>query len=160
MVEISPLGIAPVCQVGDQLELICNTSDMLQRWRFPAIPDSGRTIQSTGSSGVDPRALTINSIVIITFSRLSTQNELPLMSRMLINRVSEGLNGTEVECVNTVTSELVTTTIHIIGGRLASMVTLIVVKGPGCTNNVFMILPYSILTFVFLVNFQIRQLIN
>ena len=95
---------------------------MLQTWRFPAIPESGRTIQSTGSSGVDPRALTINTTIMVTFSRLSTQNSLPLMSRMLINRVSKGLNGTEVECVNIVTSEVATTTIHIIGGTHGTIV--------------------------------------
>ena len=77
-----------------------------------------RSVQSTGPAGVDTQPLTINSTIMVTFSRLSNQSSLPLMSRMLIDHVNEGLNGTEVECMNTVTSEVATTTIHIIGGRL------------------------------------------
>ena len=94
-----------MCQVGDQLELTCNTSNTIHRWQFTAIPESGsavnymRTVSSVGSSGVDSQPITINCTIMITFSRLSTQNELPLISRMLINSVSEGLNGVQVECV-------------------------------------------------------------
>ena len=119
-----------MCQVGDQLELTCTSSDVLQSWQFTAISESGpaaavtytRSVTSVGSSGVDSQPITINTTIMITFSRLSTQNELPLMSRILINFVSEGLNGTEVNCVNTVTSEAATTTIHVIGGRLRTMI--------------------------------------
>ena len=120
MVEISPSGVALVCQEGDQLELTCNTSNTLHRWRFTAIPESGpavtymRTVSSIGSTGVDSEPITINSTIMVTFSRLSIQNELPLISRMVINSVSEGLNGVRVECV--AAPEAATTTIHIIGG--------------------------------------------
>ena len=128
MVEISPSGVAPVCQVGDQLELMCTVTGMFQTWRFTAIPESGsavtymRNILSTRSSGVDSQPTTINTTIMITFSRISTQNELPLISRMVINTVSEGFNGTEVNCVNSVTSEVATTTIHVIGGKLHTMI--------------------------------------
>ena len=71
-----------------------------------------RTVSSVGSSGVDSQPIAINRTIMITFSRLSTQNELPLISRMLINSVSEGLNGVQVECV--AAPEVATTTIHII----------------------------------------------
>ena len=133
--EISPSGVAPVCQIGDQLELTCNTSNTLHRWQFTAIPESGsavnytrlvssvgssgvalvcqegdqleltcntsntlhtwqstaipeslsaqvtytRSVSSVGSSGVDSQPITINCTIMITFSRLSTQNELPLI---------------------------------------------------------------------------------
>ena len=122
VVEISPLGVAPVCQAGDQLELSCNTSNMIHGWRFTAISESGpavnytRSVSSVGSSGVNAQPITINRTIIITFSRLSAQNELPLISRMMINSVSEGLSGVQVECV--AAPEVATTTIQIIGGRL------------------------------------------
>ena len=122
VVEISPSGVAPVCQIGDPLELTCNTSNTLHIWQFTAIPESGpaltymRRVSSVGSVGVDSQPITINTTIMITFSRLSTQNGLPLMSRMLISSVSEGLNGVQVECV--AATEVATTTIHIIGGRL------------------------------------------
>ena len=73
-------------------------------------------ITSVGSAGVISQPITINTTIMITFSRLSNQSSLPLISRMLINSVSEGLNGVQVECV--AATEVATTTVHIIGGRL------------------------------------------
>ena len=122
VVEISPSGVAPVCQIGDPLELTCNTSNTLHTWQFTAIPESGsavnytRLVSSVGSSGVSSLPIIINTTIVITFSRLSNQNVLPLISRMLISNVSKGLDGVQVECV--AATEVATTTIHIIGGRL------------------------------------------
>ena len=110
-----------MCQAEDQLELICTTSGRDHTWQFTAIQSGSATnytrlVSSVGSRGVTSLPFTINSTITITFSRLSTQNDLPLISRMLINSVSEGLNGVQVECV--AAPEVATTTIHIIGGRL------------------------------------------
>ena len=47
-----------MCQVGDQLELTCNTSNTLHTWQFIAIPESVsaitymQTVSLVGSSGV------------------------------------------------------------------------------------------------------------
>ena len=110
-----------MCQVGDQLELICTTPGGLHMWRFTAIQSGSatnytRSVSSVGSTGVISQPFTINSTIMITFSRLSNQSSLPLISRMLINSVSEGLNRVQVECV--AAPEVATTTVHIIGGRL------------------------------------------
>ena len=120
VVEISPSGVAPVCQVGDQLELACSTPGFLQTWQFIAVSKSGvatnftRSVSSGGPTGVDSQPLIINSTILFTYSRLSTRDSLPLISRMTINPVNEGLNGTRVNCFNSITSESATTTIHII----------------------------------------------
>ena len=122
VVEISPSEIAPVCQPGDQLKLTCSTLGVLHTWRFTAISESGavmtftRSVSSHGPIGVDSQPLIINSTVRFTFSRLSSQNIFPLISRMTINPMTEGLNGTRVNCLDGITSEQAATTIHIISG--------------------------------------------
>lgn len=118
--EISPSVVAPTCQAGDQLELTCDTSGVLQRWQLIANPESGAVTQlqqvsSAGSTGVQSEPLVIES-VMFTASRLSGQGSLPLVSRMIINPVSEGLNGSEVNCVDTLADETARTMILIIGG--------------------------------------------
>ena len=115
-----------MCQVGDQLELMC-TTPAFHMWRFTAIQSGSatnytRTVSPVGSAGVSSQPFTINSTITITFSRLSNQSSLPLISRMLINSVSEGLNGVQVECI--AEPEVATTTVHIIGGRLPWLVNL------------------------------------
>ena len=75
-------------------------------------------IQSVGPTGlVNTQPLTINSTVMFTFSRLSTEDDLPLISRVIINNVSEGLNGVEMHCTDAGMVDLATTTIQIIGGK-------------------------------------------
>ena len=65
--------------------------------------------------GVSP-PLTVNSTTF-TFSRLSVRDVSPLISRMTINPVSEGLNGVQVICVDVAASESATTTIQIVDAR-------------------------------------------
>ena len=120
--------VALVCEAGDQLELACNSSSSpLHTWQFTAISERGAAmtyesaIQSTGPIGVlNPQPLTINSTTIFTFSRLSNSNDLPLISRVIINNVSKGLNGVEINCTDARMVNSATTTIHIIGGKLIS----------------------------------------
>ena len=119
MVEISPSEVAPVCQVGDQLELTCSVTGRLLRWEFTVGLENGApmtfmpAITSGGTSGV-PLPVMVNSTTF-TFSRLSTQ---PLTSTMMINLVGEGLNGVQVSCVDIEASEsAATTTIFIIDVR-------------------------------------------
>ena len=113
--------VAPVCQSGDQLELTCTTSGVIQTWQLVSNPESGAVTQlqqvsSAGSSGLDSGPRIINSITFNS-SRLSSQGSSPLISRMTVNPVSEGLNGSEVNCVDTLASESATTTILIIRGK-------------------------------------------
>ena len=116
--ELSPSPVTPVCQAGDQLELTCNTTDINHRWEFSILPEN-MTITTTpitafGASGI-PRPLRIGTSTI-TFSRLSGQNQSPLVSRVVISPVSSGLNGTVVKCVEGIdsTDSVATTTIRII----------------------------------------------
>ena len=117
-VEISPSPVAPVCQEGDQLELTCTSSGTVHRWEFTVFPENitHRTVPVTlaGTSGVPP-PLTVSSSMI-TFSRLSGQDSLPLISRITIATVSRGLNRTVVNCLEGISStdSVATTTIRII----------------------------------------------
>ena len=100
--EISPSVVAPVCQIGDQLELSCSVAGVFLRWQFTMILEDGRSvtfmpvITSDGPSGIPP-PVTANSTTF-TFLRLSAQDVSPLISRMIISPVSEGLNGVQMRC--------------------------------------------------------------
>ena len=135
LVEISPLVVALVCEAGDQLQLTCNSSSPLHTWKFTAISESGAVmtyetpIQSLGPTGLlnSQEQLTINSTVMFTFSRLSIEHDLPLISRVIINDVSEGLNGVEMNCTDAGMINSATTTIQVIGGRLLTIILFLAV---------------------------------
>ena len=118
VVELSPSGVAPVCRVGDQLELTCTSSSTIHRWEFTVFPENmthtTTPVSSAGTSGVPP-SLTFSGSVI-TFSRLSGQDISPLVSRAVINPVSSGLNGAVVNCFEGISSidNVTSTTIRII----------------------------------------------
>ena len=70
---------------------------------------------------MNTQPLTINSTIIFTFSRLSNESDLPLISRVIIDNVSEGLNGVEICCTDArmIDSAI---TIQIIGGKSLTMI--------------------------------------
>ena len=119
--EISPSSVAPVCQTGDRLELTCTSSGTAHRWEFIVFPENmahtTAPVISDGTSGI-PLPLTFSGSVI-TFSRLSGQDVLPLVSRVTVSPVSSGLNGTVVNCFEGISSTdlVATTTIRIIDSR-------------------------------------------
>ena len=77
--------------------------------------DFTRTFDSTGSP---TSQLTVNSTLMFNFSRISANNGVPVMSRVVISPVSNSLNGTVMKCVDTDTAEVPSTTIIIgIGER-------------------------------------------
>ena len=120
MHQISPSPVAPVCQEGDQLELTCNsTLGLDHQWLFTVVPENvsytRAPVSSIGVSGI-PMPLLISGSTI-TFSRLSGQFDLPLISRVTISSVGRGLNGTVVSCVELDTNLVATTTIRIIDSR-------------------------------------------
>ena len=101
--EISPSGVTPVCQAGNQLQLTCSSlSGIEHRWEFTVFPENATyaprpiTLLGVAASGIPP-PLTFSSSMV-TFSRLSTQGSLPLISRVVISPVSSELNGTVVNC--------------------------------------------------------------
>ena len=126
LVEISPSPVAPVCQAGDQLELRCSVPGVFLSWEFNVpgtqVPFSP-VVTAGGSSGVPP-PLMVNS-TRFTLSRLSTQ---PLTSGMMINNVSEGLNGVQVNCVDVETSESAATTIRILDVGTRGRQRVVIVK--------------------------------
>ena len=122
VVNISPSPVAPVCQEGDQLELTCSIPGEFKIWEFTVTLDNGVTetfMPDITSDGVaSPLIMMVNS-TMFTVSRLSAQDSTPLISRMTISHVSEGLNGVTVSCVDVLPSESANTTIQIVnvGGR-------------------------------------------
>ena len=105
-VTISPSGVVTVCS-GDQLELTCTITDSdtftILRWNATEITGLDVAVD-TSSPTNQTRHRMINS-TNITFSRISSQNSSPLVSRLLINPVSNQLNGTQVRCVNGITAQ-------------------------------------------------------
>ena len=129
--EVSPSLVAAVCQERDQLELTCTLSNIFLRWEFTVFPENishAAIITSAGTSGIPP-PLTISDSMI-TFSRLSGPNVLPLISRATVALVSIGLDGTVVNCFegSTSTDVVATTVIRIIDpgqfGKRGSMIIL------------------------------------
>jgi hypothetical protein len=120
VVEISPSPVVPVCQAGDQLELICTaTSGIEHRWEFTVFPENmthtARPVTSLGVSGIPPPLIIGTST--ITFSRLSGHNVMPLVSRVTVSPVSSALNRTVVSCFELDTNLVATTIVQIIDPR-------------------------------------------
>ena len=117
-VEISPSAVAPVCQVGDELELTCATTGIFLRWEITVFPENmthvATPVSSVGSSGIPPPLMIGSST--FNLSRLSGPDSSPLMSRMVVNPVSSGLNGTVVNCFegSSSTDTVATTTVQVI----------------------------------------------
>ena len=103
---------------GDQLDLICTITGELLQWRFRVIrgnetiaTEIRRTITSTGSAMSN---LVVNS-TMFNFSRISAHNHssMPVISRLVISPVSNGLNGTVMNCVDVDAAEISSTTVII-----------------------------------------------
>ena len=118
---ISPMMVAPVCRVGDPLQLTCTASVEFLRWRMVVINEQGieeEIIISRNSRDLSPppKERIINSTTF-TFTRATAQGASPLISTLSINSVSIGLNGTVVRCVDASANSPMTsasTTIQII----------------------------------------------
>jgi hypothetical protein len=118
-VMISPPGVASVCS-GDQLELTCTTvtPGTFVEWSFFLVPEGEtmarryeRFIHSVSVSATSD--LEVNSITF-TFSRISAEGSLPLISTIVIDPVSDSLNGTEINCTDVITSNTTSTYIEVI----------------------------------------------
>ena len=71
-------------------------------------------VTADGPDGAPPSAMANSTTFAIL--RLSAQDITPLVSRMIINPVSEGLNGVQVTCEDRISNSAAITTIQIIGG--------------------------------------------
>ena len=104
VVTLSPMSVVPVCHVGDPLQLTCTASAQFIRWSIAVVNEQGREQEITVSrnsrdSSPPPRERLINSTSFI-FTRISAEDVLPLISTLVINSTSIGLNGTVVHCMN------------------------------------------------------------
>ena len=105
MLTLFPMMVAPVCRVGDPLQLTCTASVEFIRWSIVVANEHGMEEEITVSrnsrdSSPPPRERIINSTTFI-FTRTSAEDVLPLISTLTINSTSIGLNGTVVHCVDT-----------------------------------------------------------
>ena len=113
VVILSPSGNSHVC-AGDQLELICSLTDpgsSLLEWTFtPAtvFMDLYRAIDVYSQN--DAVTAVINS-TLFTFSRISARGIMPLASRITIDPLTTGLNGSVINCSDLITMETASATI-------------------------------------------------
>ena len=113
VVTISPPGNSLVCD-GDRLKLICTITDpgsSLLAWTLTLTTILYRGIAASTASDQTTHWM-INS-TLFTFSRISAQNEWPLVSKLLISPVTTGLNGTVVNCTAVPVMETASTTVYI-----------------------------------------------
>ena len=115
---LSPMSVAPVCRVGDPLQITCMASVQFMRWSIMVTNEQGMEEEITISrnsrdSSPPPRERIINSTKF-TFSRTSAEDDLPLISMLTINSTGIGLNGTVVHCRDAETETSISTTINII----------------------------------------------
>jgi hypothetical protein len=111
--------IAPVCRVGDPLQLTCTATVASIEWSFTVVNQHGRDEPVTGfitaGSPANQAVLIEVNSTTFTWTRNSSQNVLPLIVTLFIDTVSAGLNGTVVNCIDPGNSMSTTsTTIQII----------------------------------------------
>ena len=97
------MTVAPVCRVGDQLNLTCTASVDFIRWSISLVNEFGTLEEITAqSNSLDESQQitqrTVNSTTL-TFMRSSAQGASPLISTLFINSLSISLNGTLVHCM-------------------------------------------------------------
>ena len=119
MVTLSPMMVAPVCRVGDPLQITCTASVEFIRQSIVVVNEQGMdeeitTIRNSLDPSTSPTERIINSTTI-TFTRTSAQGASPLISTLSIDSVSISLNGTVVNCMDA-NNQMVSasTTIYII----------------------------------------------
>ena len=109
-VTISPSEMVSVCS-GGNLELACNvTESPVLEWRIVTSQVCRRGITSQGRTDTQMSFLIIGNSTF-TFTRISDDNDMPLVSRLLISSVNRGLNQTRVICEDLSNSVQSTTTI-------------------------------------------------
>ena len=103
MVTLSPMIVAPVCRIGDPLQLSCIASVEFMQWSIVVVNEHGMEEEITAiRNSIDPspppRQRIINSTTF-TFTRTSAQGDSPLISALSIDSVNINLNGTVVNCM-------------------------------------------------------------
>ena len=125
---ISPSEVAKVCR-GHQLDFMCTINGSFLQWSFSLIPENGAAVKRhtyvlTSLSSSNQYHLQVNSTKF-TFSRVSAQNTVLLVSKLAVNTTSDGLNGSAVTCLDVQASESMATIIQImnpIQGKLTPII--------------------------------------
>ena len=119
MLTLSPMSVAPVCRVGDPLQVTCTAYVVNIQWRFTVANEKGVDEELTPFSTAG--ALSNRSVIFqvnsttFTLIRNSSRNDLPLIVTLSIDSVSTSLNGTVVSCIDPGNSTVsASTTIQII----------------------------------------------
>ena len=104
MVTLSPMNVAPVCRVGDPLQITCMASVVFIIWSILQANEQGTLVKPVNSVHFNsrdanqmPRTITVNSSTF-TFIRTSAHEASPLISTLSIDSVNISLNGTVVHC--------------------------------------------------------------
>ena len=118
MVILTPVMVAPVCHIGDGLNLTCTASVEFISWSIneQGSQDDGEftpTFITSRATTNQSKQIVVNS-AMLTFVRNSADGVLPLISTLSIDSVSIGLNGTVVNCTDATNSTSASTTIQII----------------------------------------------
>jgi glutamine phosphoribosylpyrophosphate amidotransferase len=99
------MSVAPVCRVGDPLQLTCTASAEFIRWNILQSNEHGALAEIVNPARIN--SLDANQMLQIvmnsttfTFMRISTQGASPLVTTLSIDSVGVGLNGTVVNCTN------------------------------------------------------------
>ena len=103
MLTLSPMMVAPVCHVGDPLQLTCTASVANIQWKILQVNEQGVLQEVTNAvkiTSLDANQISqrvVNSATF-TFVITSAQGVLPLISTLSIDSVNIGLNRTVVNC--------------------------------------------------------------
>ncbi|MCG8626653.1 MAG: hypothetical protein MJE68_32215, partial [Proteobacteria bacterium] len=86
---LSPMSGAPVCHVGDPLQLTCTASVVFVSWSIVVVNEHGRLHEITAFSNSrdmtrQPTLVVVND-TSFTFMRISARNATPLVSTLSIN---------------------------------------------------------------------------
>ena len=122
---LSSSELEPVCEVGASTEVTCSTTAGALRWyiTIPRMITESRFMSRNTQSSTSP-PLTIDSSTI-SFTRLSAHGALPLVAVVRIDRVSEALNGTVINCtevgLNLISPDTSATTVQLVDREYISM---------------------------------------
>ena len=102
---ISPVSMAPVCSVGDPLQLTCTSPDVefisgsIFRVNEQGILEKAiKDKQINSQDQLQMSQPTVIELSTFTFTRTSAQGASPLNSMISIDSVNISLNGTVVRC--------------------------------------------------------------
>jgi hypothetical protein len=106
MVTLSPMSEAPVCRVGDPLQLLCTAVGSVQsiRWSIFRVTNEQGTLSEITNSVLidnsDNNQIKGNEVdsIIFTYARISAQGASPLISTLSIDSVNISINRTVVRC--------------------------------------------------------------